>query len=168
MNILQFRRATGEDFSAVYQQYMHPSINPYLAFDLATEEAFYTIYQKLLGDGELVIVLHEERIVGSYHLFNKQYRQADTVYLATLVITASEAGRGFGAITLRHIIDSMTSLGKNRIELEVSVNNAKAIRLYQKAGFVIEGTIRQSYRIAPFAAYHDDYLMALLLLEQKQ
>jgi RimJ/RimL family protein N-acetyltransferase len=163
MSPLQFRPATPHDFDAVYQLYMHPATNPYLAFDSVTQEEFHPVYEKLLQDGELMIVLQEGNIIGSYHLFNKEYRQSDTVYLATLVINPGSCGKGYGSITLQHIIRSLTSKKKNRIELEVSVSNETAVRFYQKAGFVIEGTIRQSYKIAPSPEYFDDYVMGLIL-----
>jgi RimJ/RimL family protein N-acetyltransferase len=159
------RGATENDFGEIYRLFMHPSTNPYLAFDIVAQEDFLPTYKKLLGDGDFVVVLLREKIIGMYHLFYKEYRQSDSVYLATLVIDPEISGRGFGRITLQHIIQSMINQNKNRIELDVSTHNKPAIRFYQKAGFVIEGTIRQSYKIAQLPGYYDDYRMAMLLQE---
>jgi RimJ/RimL family protein N-acetyltransferase len=163
MNTLQFRRAIDNDFGEVYRLFMHPSANPYLAFDIVSEEDFLPTYKKLLQDGDFVVVLQEERIIGMYHLFYKEYRQSDSVYLATLVIDPEISGKGYGMVTLQHIIQSMIQQKKNRIELDVSTHNEPAIRFYQKAGFEIEGTIKQSYKIAQLPGYYDDYRMAMLL-----
>jgi putative acetyltransferase len=50
-----------------------------------------------------------------------------------------------------------------RLELEVYADNAPAVRLYQKSGFVIEGTlVRYAYRAGE---YVDVYTMARLRQE---
>ncbi|NCI50117.1 GNAT family N-acetyltransferase [Sediminibacterium roseum] len=163
MNALQYRPSNENDFDAIYALYMHPSTNPHLAFDVVPKEEFLITYRKLLTEGELIVATGNGSIIGSYHLFNKEYRQADTLYLATFVIDPSHCGRGYGSMVLRHIINTAGARKKNRIELEVSVSNTNAVRFYEKHGFVIEGTIRQSYRIAPHAVYYDDYLMSILI-----
>jgi RimJ/RimL family protein N-acetyltransferase len=167
MNPLQYRPATANDFDAIYKLYMHPATNPHLAFDIVPQEDFLPTYQKILEEGELMVVLDEKKIIGSYHLFNKEYRQSDTVYLATLVIDPEMVGKGYGRTTLLHIIRSLTAQKKNRIELEVSVSNETAVRFYEKAGFIIEGTIRQSYKISTSPGYFDDYVMGMLLQQSQ-
>jgi len=53
-------------------------------------------------------------------------------------------GRGIGRALLNAIIDLAENwLGLTRLELEVYTDNVAAIRLYEKAGFVREGTKRQ-------------------------
>ena len=57
-------------------------------------------------------------------------------------------------------------LNYRRIELEVYTDNEPAIRLYQKFGFVIEGTMRQfAYRDG---VYVDAYMMARLREEGRR
>ena len=51
-------------------------------------------------------------------------------------------------------------LGLRRIELEVWTDNAPAVHLYEKFGFVIEGTARQYARRA--GTFVDAYHMARL------
>jgi RimJ/RimL family protein N-acetyltransferase len=41
--------------------------------------------------------------------------------------------------------------------------NTRAINLYKKAGFEIEGTIQRSYKLSQSNEYYDEYLMGLLL-----
>lgn len=48
-----------------------------------------------------------------------------------------------------------------RMELSVMVNNARAIALYKKQGFVLEGTKSQSVLLK--SGYVDEYIMAKLL-----
>jgi RimJ/RimL family protein N-acetyltransferase len=49
----------------------------------------------------------------------------------------------------------------HRLELTVMAHNAAAVALYEKAGFVIEGTRRHSMLID--GSYVDEYYMAKLL-----
>ncbi|HKG26028.1 MAG TPA: GNAT family N-acetyltransferase [Thermomicrobiales bacterium] len=53
-------------------------------------------------------------------------------------------GRGVGTALLAALLDlAFNWLGLQRIELTVYADNAAAVRLYQKFGFVIEGTARR-------------------------
>ena len=72
-------------------------------------------------------------------------------------------GRGIGTKILNHIIQLVGNEGKTRIELTVDTENEKAIKLYEKIGFVIEGRIRNSYKRFPENRYFDEYLMGLIL-----
>lgn len=163
MHSLQYRPATPGDMRSIFELYMHADANPFLVYDVMDDIAFGSLFTKLLAEGEMVVVEQDGQVVASYHLFNKEYRQADTVYLATLVIHPSFKRKGAAIAVLQHIVATARAAGKNRLELEVSVNNPNAIALYEKMGFEIEGRIRQSYRIGPEKTYYDDYLMGLLL-----
>ncbi|MBV9988414.1 MAG: GNAT family N-acetyltransferase [Chitinophagaceae bacterium] len=165
MNKLQYRPATEQDITALHALYMETSTNPFLAYDIMDETSFRPIYRELLHTGSLVVAEAEGRICGSYHLVVKKYRQSGTVYLSTFAVVPQARGKGYARQILQHIIAQLRSEQKNRIELEVSVNNEQAIGLYQSLGFRIEGTIRQSYRYGNENVYHNDYLMGLLLNE---
>jgi RimJ/RimL family protein N-acetyltransferase len=69
--------------------------------------------------------------------------------------------RGLGHQLMQRTVDWARSSGIKRIELHVYVQNARAIHLYEKFGFKIEGR-----RTGPFyhdGNYIDDFVMALLL-----
>lgn len=69
--------------------------------------------------------------------------------------------RGIGSALMAAMLDLADNwLGLRRVELTVYVDNAPAIHLYEKFGFVIEGTARQfAFR---GGAYADAYHMARL------
>lgn len=59
-------------------------------------------------------------------------------------ITIGEKGRGYGKESFRLIKDwAFTKHNANRLWLDVKVNNMRAIHLYKKQGFVVEGTLRE-------------------------
>jgi RimJ/RimL family protein N-acetyltransferase len=51
-----------------------------------------------------------------------------------------------------------------KLQLKVRSDNERAIRLYQKLGFVVEGKIAQSIKVANF--YFDEYIMGLSLQQK--
>jgi len=59
-------------------------------------------------------------------------------------ITIGEKGKGYGKESFRLIKNWVfTNLNANRLWLDVKVNNMRAIYLYKKQGFVVEGTLRE-------------------------
>ena len=82
-------------------------------------------------------------------------------------ITIGDKGewdKGYGTDALNAISDfGFGELRLERIELEVYAGNARARRSYEKAGFVLEGTLRNRH----FAAgHHEDVLIMSLLREE--
>ncbi|MQX13342.1 GNAT family N-acetyltransferase [Sinorhizobium terangae] len=70
-------------------------------------------------------------------------------------------GRGFGSeaigLLLRHAFGPM---GLHRIGIRVLSYNERAIRAYEKSGFVVEGREREAALVN--GAWHDDVMMGLL------
>jgi diamine N-acetyltransferase len=62
-------------------------------------------------------------------------------------IVISSPGRGLGRFAVSWILDwTFNQLGAHRIWLEVVESNDRARRLYEAAGFVLEGTYRDGFR----------------------
>ena len=51
-------------------------------------------------------------------------------------------------------------LGLNKVYLQVFTTNEKGLKLWTKAGFAIEGVLRQHYFVN--GAFHDMYSMSVL------
>jgi RimJ/RimL family protein N-acetyltransferase len=69
-------------------------------------------------------------------------------------------GLSIGKHLLRYLIDWAKKTGKVRkINLRVRVDNERAIRLYQRLGFVIEGTLKREFYVG--GRFIDSYLMGL-------
>jgi ribosomal protein S18 acetylase RimI-like enzyme len=67
--------------------------------------------------------------------------------------------RGVGSALLRAAVAEARSRGARRITLRVLGGNEAARRLYERAGFVVEGVLRGEYLLD--GEYVDDVLMAL-------
>ncbi len=70
-------------------------------------------------------------------------------------------GKGVGTALIRAAIDLADNwLNLHRLELEVYTDNESAVRLYQRHGFVVEGTLKDyAFRNG---AYVDAFTMARL------
>ncbi len=76
-------------------------------------------------------------------------------------IIPSYRGRGIGARLLAATLDKAGEAGIARVEFEVRGDNARAIALYKKFGFVTEGVVRRAVFID--GDYVDAIAMAMML-----
>ena len=99
------------------------------------------------------------RVVGSLGLHTETSPRRRHVGSIGMTVHDNFQGQGVGTALMTAMTDLADNwLGLRRIELHVYTNNEPAVHLYDKFGFVIEGTARQ------FAlrggAYVDAYAMA--------
>lgn len=75
-------------------------------------------------------------------------------------------GQGYGSEALRLLIHhGFETLNLHRLYLHVYAYNTRAIRVYEKIGFVLEGRLRQARYHQ--GAYHDVLVMSVLRTEWK-
>jgi RimJ/RimL family protein N-acetyltransferase len=87
--------------------------------------------------------------------FDWRIRKAE---LGILIGDKSYWNRGYGTEVMRLLLNhGFTTLNLNRIFLRVYEDNPRAIRAYEKAGFVHEGRLRQ-------AEFHDGRYLDVLLM----
>lgn len=78
-----------------------------------------------------------------------------------ILIGPEFVGRGIGTRATRLALSyGFRELGLNRIELHVWAFNTRAIRAYEKAGFVTEGRRRQA--VFHDGRFHDELIMSVL------
>lgn len=69
--------------------------------------------------------------------------------------------RGYGSEATRLILGyAFQTLNLNRIQLHVAVENTGAVKVYEKSGFINEGTLREAMYHDGF--YSDFYVMGIL------
>ncbi|HZP20821.1 MAG TPA: GNAT family protein [Bauldia sp.] len=72
-------------------------------------------------------------------------RRNRMVRLARFGVAPERRGRGLGRALLKLILErAFVEMGAHRVELGVSSENSRARELYERAGFVHEGTARDS------------------------
>lgn len=157
------RKATEADFDFVFQLYMHPSVNPWLLYEMMPASDFQPIYQDLIQKEVKYIYEHESVKMGMCKLVPHTHRTAHVVYLGGLGIHPGFEGKGHGSKMLREIIDLCRTSGFERLELSVSVENSKAIRLYERVGFEKEGVLRKYTHLQRENRYIDEVMMSVLL-----
>jgi RimJ/RimL family protein N-acetyltransferase len=71
---------------------------------------------------------------------------ADGVASLGMLIVAGARGRGDGRALLEAALAGARRGGAHKVELEVWIDNARAIAFYARAGFAVEGVRRDHYR----------------------
>lgn len=78
---------------------------------------------------------------------------------AELVVRKEYWNLGLGSHLLDLAIEMAENCGYERLELSVFADNARALRLYKKKGFVDCGQVPQAFKMMD-GSYHDEVLMS--------
>ncbi len=82
-----------------------------------------------------------------------------------IALVAQARGRGIGSAAIAQLVDfGFVRHNLRRIHLQAIASNVAAIRAYEKAGFVVEGRLRQHAWVR--GAYEDIVLMGVLRSER--
>ncbi len=114
-------------------------------------------------DGHLIIVAEVEgQVVGHGRLF-PEFGESKDKHVADLgmAIIKSYRGLGLGTAMMEYMIDWAKEHGLEKLTLGVFASNQRAINLYRKFGFVMEGMRAKQYKIN--GHYVDEWLMAKFL-----
>ncbi len=107
-----------------------------------------------------IVAVLDQRLVGSADVTQCKGRRSHVGGVG-LIVHDDFHRRGIGSALLKALVDTADNwLNLRRLELAVYVDNESAIRLYEKFGFVIEGTRKaDAFRDGAFV---DSYAMARL------
>lgn len=163
---IKIRRASPKD-AAAYARFMsHPEVFPSLLQLPFTDEEFWRAkLTELCAHGKTDLPLAAEwngEVVGSagLHPASSALRRRHALMLGISVAPEAQ-GRGIGTALMAAMCDYADNwVGALRMELTVYTDNARAIALYRKFGFDIEGTLR-AY-VMRNGRYDDAYAMARL------
>jgi len=116
----------------------------------------------LAWDNSTILVAEKDgALIGCLEAYGgKFHRDWHSVYIAVGVLQ-TYSGKGVGTQLCIELERWALEREVNRLELTVMVNNRRAIALYQKMGFEIEGRKRHALRVD--GLFVDEYLMARLL-----
>ena len=71
--------------------------------------------------------------------------------------------KGLGTIIVNHMVEIARNKGLKKVFLRVDAKNQRAIHVYRKCGFVIEGKLLMNHWNYLSGNYGDDYQMAILM-----
>jgi len=132
-------------------------------FTMTIEQEKQYLQDKLDSEVSLQMVAENNgKIIGSCSLNGSTRRRTRHCAELGIAIEQEYCGAGIGRKMMETGIECAKRNGISRVTLEVDTNNYKAICLYMKLGFEIEGTFRNDKRLAN-GTYVSGYAMALLL-----
>ncbi len=123
-------------------------------------------YEGIESTPLLWMIEHEGRFIGTVRLHNldEHDRRAQ---VAIGILDPQLLGQGLGTEVLQLVIQfAFEVLELHRLSLRVLSYNARAIRSYEKCGFVREGVERQAALVD--GVRHDDVIMGLLWEEWRR
>jgi len=136
------------------------AFQPAVPLTIADEEAWFASLCQASDNQFVFAIRHQEdkRLLGNCGLVVQNWRSRQ----AELGIFIGQArGQGFGGDALRVLLRfGFDDLNLNRIALQVYSYNPRAVALYERLGFVHEGTLREA--IQRDGRFYDIYVMSIL------
>jgi RimJ/RimL family protein N-acetyltransferase len=102
-----------------------------------------------------------ERLDGYVEADRGAYRRNRHSALVVIGVRRAAAGRGLGRRLLERVEEWARATGITRLELTVMAYNERALRLYERQGYELEGRRRRSLRVG--GDYVDELALAKLL-----
>ena len=106
------------------------------------------------------IALIEGCVVGWCDIRSLERPAFDHSGVLGMGVVAEHRGRGIGEALLRATLESARAQGLTRVELTVREKNTRAMALYRKVGFEVEGIKKKAVRVD--GEYEDLICMAVL------
>jgi RimJ/RimL family protein N-acetyltransferase len=110
----------------------------------------------------IIVAASGDALVGYIGLYGGEFRRTRHVAWIVAGVRASHSGQGIGSALFRAGEAWALDAGITRLELTVMTHNAAAVRLYDRRGFMIEGTRRNAMFVNGRAV--DEYYMGKLLV----
>jgi RimJ/RimL family protein N-acetyltransferase len=160
------RRHEGRNIAAFQRWYADPEVTRLTRYQdgpMRPDEVRRFFEARVAGPGSLALAIHlreSDRLIGTC-----AFSQLDGDNGSALFhITIGERdcwGRGYGTEATALMVDhAFGALGLHRVALSVFAFNDRAIRSYQKVGFVMEGRAREA--IWRDGRFHDEIQMSIL------
>ncbi|MGF6485911.1 GNAT family N-acetyltransferase [Paraburkholderia sp. JPY419] len=156
---VRLRAAELDDCEAIAALMNLPGVRPdILSHGYRTAASLRDWLENLAANSMIVLAECDGRVIGQAGLMVHTGRRAHSASLGIAVHDAYH-GCGVGSLLLGALLEAAdNALGLRRIELSVFADNAPAIALYQKFGFVMEARARAD--AVRDGALHDVFHMA--------
>jgi len=167
--LVVLRRHGAENLRAFTRWYSDPEVarlTRYQQAPLSNDEVQRFFFARILGSDFLAMAIHlreSDRLIGTCAFSQLDGDNGSTLFHIT--IGERDAwGLGYGTeATELMLAHAFTRLALHRVALTVFEFNSRAIRSYEKCGFVVEGRARQA--IARDGRFWDEIHMSILAEE---
>ena len=168
---VRLRAVEHEDVKKFHEWVNDPEVTRglamYLPMSLADEENWFNSHAKRdPKEKPLAIEVRKGKtwkLIGNCGVFEIESVNS-SAELGIMIGEKSEWNKGYGSevmtLLVRHCIET---LNLNRVFLRVYTDNIHAVRSYEKAGFVLEGRLREA--VYKFGKYEDVLVMSVLRSE---
>lgn len=165
--LIELQPLTVDQVSAAYVGWLNdPATNRYMgcARSVSTRESVAAFVDSFKGRDDRYLFGIFVRETGA-HIGNVALQDIDLFdsrgEVGILIGAPEWRGRGVGTEAIRLIAEfAFSSLGLHRITAGVVAGNEGSRRAFEKAGFTLEGTLREHYVID--GVYHDVYRLGML------
>jgi RimJ/RimL family protein N-acetyltransferase len=113
------------------------------------------------GNSVVIVAEAGSELAGYVELAGGGFRRSRATALVVIGVLAAASGRGIGGGLLAEAKRWAAGHGLHRLELTVMAHNRRAIELYQRAGFAIEG--RRTECLLIDGDFVDELYMAIVL-----
>lgn len=97
--------------------------------------------------GHTFVAIHDARLVGTYYLKANQPGLGDHVANCGYMVAPDARGRGVADAMCRHSLELARALGFRAMQFNAVVStNRAAIRVWERCGFAIVGTVPGAFR----------------------
>ncbi len=170
---IRLRGVERTDIPKSFEWINDPEVNEglaiYLPMSMQDEEQWFErIAQRDQAEKPMAIEAREGegwKLIGNCSVFNIEWmpRAAE---LGIMIGDKSVWNQGYGTETMQLLLQhGFETLNLNRIYLRVFSTNPRAISAYEKAGFVLEGILREA--VYKHRIYADVHIMSVLRSEWK-
>jgi RimJ/RimL family protein N-acetyltransferase len=115
-----------------------------------------------LGGGILLLALERSEVVGVAMVFGRASARLKGIGELVIYIHQGYQGKGLGTFLAKALVDGSRSRGFHRIGLEVVADNVAAVKVYESAGFLSEGRLKDAF-FGGDGRYHDALIMGIIL-----
>ncbi len=148
---------------ALSENHPEPRQTLYYALPTGIEQHRTTIRERAADPNTVMFIIvtpEQDKAIGTTSFFRIDWVSRMAVFYIAIA-EKKNWSKGYGSEATRIMIDyAFDTLNLNRIQLHVSIENEAAVHSYKKAGFRIEGTLRQA--MFHNNHYSDFYVMGIL------
>lgn len=157
------RQATDKDIDAIYEMYIDADINPYMHHEIMDKTAFLKIFEELKSRDSFWVLEKENEVIGICTCSHGTGRCSHRAEIGCVAIKSTLHGKGYAKIFIQEVIENLKEKGFKIITLWAEADNPKAIKFYEKMGFIIDAHLPKYFKRENSNNYINQVIMSKFL-----